>query len=512
MFDSLGIKARRAIASQLNVSGKADDLVINICEAVGADVYLSGQGARAYQDEKKFQDHGIELRYQEYSNQPYPQCHPGIGFVPELSALDLILTPAPRHGISCLRAEENSIQVFPHRPTSLLKDTSKLEKAKRIFFLTGARSEYDLISPVLRAVCATPALSAEVIVGAAHLSPFHGMGVERIRRDGFPIAGAVESLLASESWSGRGLSFCNLVEGVTRLIAGNRPDLMFVAGDREEALAGALAAVFQKIPVAHLFGGDRVITSELDELLRPSISKLAHLHFTATESHRQRLIRMGEEAERVWAVGGTGLDRLREEPDLPDDALNNEFMIDVRKPFFLLIHHPSPLINPEESGREMAQILEGILSLGLPVLCSYPNFDPGNIAIRRAIDDKKAKHNQLKVFHSLPSAQFAALYRRCSAIVGNSSSIVIESGFLKPGVLVGPRQDGREIGSNIICTGSSTEEVREACLRCLEDEKFKEQVRQCPSIYGDGFASPRIARILAEVEIGAKLFLKEMTY
>lgn len=383
----------------------------------------------------------------------------------------------------------------------------------RVFFLTGARSEYDLLKPVIRAVSATPGLCAELIVGAAHLSPFHGMGIEHIRRDGFAIAGTVESLLASESWSGRGLSFCNLVEGVTRLIAGNRPDLMFVAGDREEALAGALAAVFQKIPVAHMFGGDRMITSELDELLRPAISKLAHLHFAAMESHRQRLIRMGEDAKRVWVTGGTGLDRLREEPDLSDDDLSREFMIDVRQPFFFLIHHPSPLINPEESGREMAQILEGILSLGRPVLCSYPNFDPGNIAIRQSIDEAKAKHNCLKVFHSLPSAQFAALYRRCSAIVGNSSSIVIESGFLKvAGVLVGPRQEGREVGSNVICAESSAGEVRSACLRCLEDEAFKEQVCQSPSIYGDGFASQRIAKILAEIELGPELFLKAMTY
>jgi len=388
-----------------------------------------------------------------------------------------------------------------------------MSQLRRVFFVTGARSEYDLMSPVIRAVSNTPGLSAEVIAGAAHLSPFHGMGIENIRRDGFQIAGTVESLLCSESWPGRALSFCNLMEGVTRLIADNRPDVMFVAGDREEALAGALAADFQQIPVAHMFGGDRALAAELDELLRPAISKLAHLHFTATESHRERLIRMGEDPEKVWTTGGTGLDRLREEKDLSDEELNREFGIDVRQPFFMLIHHPSPLLDSELGGEEMSRVLEGILSLGFPVFCSYPNFDPGNIAFRRAIDNAKAKSGNLIVYHSLSSPQFVSLYRRCAAIVGNSSSIVIESGFLKvPGVLIGQRQELRETGSNLICIGPDVAEVKNACLRCLEDREFQEQVRRCPSIYGDGFAAHRIAKILGEVELGPELFRKAMTY
>src|ERR1700687_3030150 len=131
---------------------------------------------------------------------------------------------------------------------------TNMEHPRRIFFLTGARSEYDLMIPVMRAVCATPGLRVEVIAGAAHLSPFHGMGIEHIRRDGFPILGTVESLLSSESWQGRALSYSNLFEGLVRLIAANRPDILFVAGDREEALAGAVAGHFLGIPVAHLHG------------------------------------------------------------------------------------------------------------------------------------------------------------------------------------------------------------------------------------------------------------------
>ena len=227
------------------------------------------------------------------------------------------------------------------------------------------------------------------------------MPIENIRHDGFPIAGTVESLLSSESWQGRALSFSNLFEGVTRLLAANRPDVMFVAGDREEAFAGALAATFQQIPVAHLHGGDRCIVTELDEVLRPAISKVSHLHFTATESHRERLIRMGELSDRIWVTGGTGLDRLRGDGDLSNEELTRDSALTSRGPFFLLIHHPSPLIDMEGTGPEMTEVLNGILALGHPVFCGYPNFDPGNIAIRKAIDEARAKTDLLHVFHTL---------------------------------------------------------------------------------------------------------------
>ena len=273
------------------------------------------------------------------------------------------------------------------------------ENFRRVFFLTGARSEYDLLRPVLRAVLKVPGLRAEVIVGAAHLSPFHGINIDNIRRDGFPIAGTVESLLCSETWKSCFIS--NLFEGVTRLIASNRPDVMFVAGDREEALAGALAATFRgfRLPAcmaetaAPSQNWYEVYDGHL-EAFSPSLYCDGKPSTTANSNGRTSRANIG--------TGGTGLDRLREEQDISDEVFNRQFQIDVREPFFLLIHHPASLINPEDSGSEMGRILEGILSLGHPVFCSYPNFDPGNIAIRRAIDEAKTRSDRLIVFHTLP--------------------------------------------------------------------------------------------------------------
>lgn len=384
---------------------------------------------------------------------------------------------------------------------------------RRVFFLTANRAEYDLLEPVARATSSNKELQPGIVVAGAHLSPFHGMTIDLIREDGLPIVGMIDSLLSSESWQGRSLSFAQLAEGLTRLLAANRPQILFIAGDREEALAGAIVANFLGICVAHAFGGDRCIASELDEALRPAISKLSHFHFTATEKHRERLIRMGELPERVWTVGGTGLDRLSTEPDIPDEVLNQKFGIDVRQPFFLVIQHPSPLFTPEQSGCEMEQVLQGVLSLGHPVLCSYPNYDPGNVAMRQAIDRAIAANPRLRVFHTLARREFIALYRRCSAIVGNSSSIVIESGFLKvPGVLVGPRQDLRETGPNVIRVNFSIEQISGACARALEDHDFRSVVRESTSIYGDGHASERISRILSDCPLDPEIRRKVMPY
>lgn len=385
--------------------------------------------------------------------------------------------------------------------------------ARRVFFLTAARSDYDLVSPVLQEARGREGLEAAVVVAGGHLSPFHGMNVGQIQDDGFTVAGTIESLLASESWRGRALSFAHLVEGLTHLLAADPPDVLFVSGDREEALAGALVGNLLRVPVAHSHGGDRCVASDVDEVLRPAISKLAHVHFTATEGHRERLIRMGEVADRVFAVGAASLDRLRTEKDRPAEDLAAELDVDVSRPFFLVIYHPAPTMSLERSGTEMAELLEGVLSLGHPVLCSYPNFDPGNIAIRQVIDDVRARSPLLRAYHNVERRTFVSLYRRCTAIVGNSSSLLVDAGFLRvPAVLVGPRQDLRERGPHVLRVEPDAACVREACQRALADEPFLTTVRSAPSLYGDGHSAPRIADHLVEVPLDGDLLLKTMTY
>ena len=385
---------------------------------------------------------------------------------------------------------------------------------KKVYFVSGARSEFDILSPVIQQ-CSHFGLDARIVLCAAHLSPFHGMGVDQIRAQGYSVEAGIETLLASESYSGRALSFVNIIEGLTRFFGQNRPDIICIAGDREEALAAALVGTFLCIHVAHLFGGDRCCASDIDEIFRPAISKLAHFHFTATEGHRERLIRMGERPENIWTVGGTGLDGLIGLNDVRDEDLSKRFGVDISKPFFLVIHHPSPSFGVEGTEREMLSVLKGVLATGNRVFCSYPNFDPGNVGIRRAIDAvSEANPRQMVRYHNLPREVFAALYRRAAGIVGNSSSIIIEAGFLKkPGILCGSRQNLRECGPHVIRVGiEDPAAITAACRRALEDVDFLETIARSDSLYGDGHSSERVARILSNLSLTGEALLKMNAY
>jgi UDP-hydrolysing UDP-N-acetyl-D-glucosamine 2-epimerase len=380
---------------------------------------------------------------------------------------------------------------------------------RRIAFLTAARSDYDIIHPVMQAARAA-GCDVEVVAGAAQMSPFHGRGIDAIRQDGFRVRVGIESLVASETWTGRALSFGHLMNGLAVSLSSDQPDILFVTGDREEALAGAMAGVFLKIPVAHLHGGDRCFASDVDEVFRPAISKLSHLHFVACADHKDRLVAMGEDAEKIWVSGAPGLDRLHDEPDLGDEALQEAFGISPGQPYFLLIHHPSPTVDDSNTGEEMEAVLDGALAAGIPVLCSYPNTDPGNIAMRRVIDQRVAREPRLKTYFNVPRQLFVTAYRRCAAVLGNSSSIVIESPFLKvPGILIGPRQDLRTIAGNVVRVPVDRTEIQQACNRALKDRTSASQAK---SIYGDGHAAERIARVLADIPLPHELLLKTMPY
>jgi UDP-hydrolysing UDP-N-acetyl-D-glucosamine 2-epimerase len=386
-------------------------------------------------------------------------------------------------------------------------------KPRRIHFFSAARSDYDLMAPVIAELRAENTVEIGVIAAAAHMSPFHGMSVRQIEEDGVLVVGRLETLLAGDSWSARSLSFAQLTEALTRHLGNHRPDLLFVAGDREEHLAAALVANFLRFHVAHLHGGDRCLASDIDEVLRPAISKLAHFHFPATEGHRERLIRMGENPGCIWACGAPGLDRLRTEPEMSETEFAAEFGVAAGSPFFLVIQHPSSTLSTGQEEAEMGELLAGVLAAGHPVFCSYPNIDPGNVGIRKAIDAARAVSDRLQVYHNLPRNRFVALYRRCAAIVGNSSSLVVESAFLKvPAILVGPRQDMRDRGANVLRVDFSREEVAAACRRALEDAPFRRQVAEAASPYGDGHAAARIARLLATVELDPQLLLKTIPY
>lgn len=179
----------------------------------------------------------------------------------------------------------------------------------------------------------------------------------------------------------------------------------------------------------------------------------------------------------------------------------------------MVIQHPSPTLSCGREKEEMTELLEGVLSLGHSVLCSYPNADPGNIGVRQAIDEARSRHKKLAAYHNLPRAEFISLYRDCAAMVGNSSSLILESTFLKrPAILVGPRQDLRERALNVLRVGFQRKAIAAACRKALTDVSFVHKVKGVRSLYGDGKSAPRIARILSSCELDRSILFKTMPY
>lgn len=382
---------------------------------------------------------------------------------------------------------------------------------RKIYFVSGARSDFDILLPVARAV-EQAGVRAGWIYSAAQLSPFHGgPDHQGSSAEGIPIVGRIPSLLAGDSWLDRGLSINNLLGGLMRFLDWDRPDIVVVAGDHEEQFAGAFAASVLQIPVAHIFGGDRCVASEWDEVLRPVISKLSHFHFTASEEHRQRLIAMGERPQFVWNTGGPNLDVLLDTDTPPIAELARKYDFELDEGYVLFIMHPTPMFS-DEGPDALEATLDAALEHGLRILASYPNTDPENYAYRQVLEEKSARNSLLRLHHNLPREDWVGLYRHARAIVGNSSSIVIESTLLGvPGLLIGRRQDFRASGENVIRVAANFEDVRSGLREVLTPE-FRARASAAESLYGDGASAPRIAEILSNHPLDEALLQKMMTY
>lgn len=383
----------------------------------------------------------------------------------------------------------------------------------RILALTGIRSEYDLLYPLLRALEEDPRFDLGLVVCGAHLTPLHGHSVRQIEKDGFRIAERIENWGRSDSRAEKAAAAGRLLLGMSAVLDREGPDLLMVLGDREEAIVGALAGTYVGVPVVHVAGGDRTHPEggNVDEEVRHAASKLAHVHFTMAPEHAERLLRMGEEPWRVFTVGSGGIDRLRTEPVLAREELAASLGPDVLAHYLVLIHHPlSSQI--ETAGPAMEVLLSACAESGYPTFVGSPNGDPGSSEIGKEIE-KWGSHPRIHFYRNLPRAQFASLLRHARCLVGNSSLGLHEAPYLGlPAVNVGERQRGRLAGENVQWVPAEKKEILVAIRRAVEDEGYRSRVRpgRCP--YGDGRMAERSVKILAELPPRAVLLAKRLTY
>lgn len=387
-----------------------------------------------------------------------------------------------------------------------------MTKPRTIYFLTGIRSEYDILAPVIEAVAATSGLEPSVIVTGAHLSAAHGMSVRQIEADGHRIAARIQSLPETDDLAGRVKGAAVQLLALSELIERERPDMLVVMGDREESITGGLAAAYHHIPLVHIGGGDHAADGNVDNSIRHAVTKLAHLHMTASKRSAERVLGLGEAPWRVHATGAPGLDRLVSTPHLDRAAVLAALGADWGdEPYVLLIYHPT-ITDHADAEANMRMVLRNVAAVGQPILIIHPNSDPGSHGVIASIEDFVAAGHRAKAFAYLPRDVFVNAMRHAGVMVGNSSAGVLEAPTLKlPAVNIGERQRGRESSNNVIFVDYDDAEIQSAVRHCLFDGAFREAVESGASPYGDGTAGRQIATILADVELGPRLMNKEIT-
>jgi UDP-N-acetylglucosamine 2-epimerase (non-hydrolysing) len=377
---------------------------------------------------------------------------------------------------------------------------------RTIAVVTVARSDYGIYLPVLRRLREAPDVNLRLMVSGAHLSPEFGMSVAGIEADGFEVADRIEMLLSSDSPEGIAKSIGLGVMGFSQAFGRSRPELLVVLGDRFEMYAAALAALPFLIPVAHIHGGE-VTRGAIDDALRHSMTKLSHLHFVSTSEYARRVEQLGEEPERIVVSGAPGLDNLSHARLMTGEQLRAVFGVTTTPPPLIVTFHPVTLEYAEVETQTTA-LLEALDEVQLPVVFTQPNADTGGRRISDMFRRYVGRHPNARVVDSLGLEGYFSLMRVAAAMVGNSSSGLIEApSFGLPVVNIGSRQAGRVRARNVIDVEPSRQAIGEGIRRAVSVE-FRAGLAGLANPYGDGDAARRIVERLVSVELGPQLTTK----
>lgn len=371
---------------------------------------------------------------------------------------------------------------------------------KKVCVVVASRANYGRIKAVLSAIKSHPDLELQLIVGASALLYRFGKVVDLIEKDGFDISSRVYSIVEGENPTTMAKSLGLGVLELSTQFENLQPDIVLTVADRFETMATAIAASYMNIRVAHTQGGE--ITGSIDESVRHAITKLSHLHFTATEKSKSRVIRMGENPEYVFNTGCPAIDAIAD----IDLRLSSDFFeryggvgrrIDPQEPFVVVLQHPVTT----EFGSGLQQInatLEAVKQSGMQTIWLWPNVDAGSDDISKGLRMFREMNRDVKIqfFRNFSVEDYARLINRAACLVGNSSSGIREAAFLGvPSVNIGSRQQHRERGNNVIDVGYNAKEIFSAIQTQVSHGRYEPNF-----MYGDGGSASRIADLLAEVE------------
>lgn len=367
--------------------------------------------------------------------------------------------------------------------------------------VTGTRAEYGLLWHLIDGLTHTSGVELQLVVTGMHLSPEFGHTVDQITADGFEITDQVEMLLSADTPSAIGKSTGLATIGFADCFRRLHPDLLVLLGDRFEVFAAAQAALFRRLPIAHLHGGEAT-EGLIDEAIRHAITKLSHLHFVATEKYRNRVIQMGEQPDRVFNVGALGIENIKKLKLLDRVELEVALNFRFEKPTFLVTYHPVTLIddNPAQSMRRLLTTIAAINAAH--IIVTYPNADTYGREIINEINAFSGKMgDRVLATKSLGRLKYLSTLQYIDVVIGNSSSGLIEvPEFRIPTINIGQRQQGRECPRSVIHCGETVADIEKAIAQAL-DPQFRSSLNEMKNIFGDGQSSEQIIGIIRETDL-----------
>ncbi len=371
---------------------------------------------------------------------------------------------------------------------------------KKIAVFTGTRAEYGLLYWLLKDIDSDPELQLQLLVSGMHLSPEFGCTYQQIEADGFYIDEKIEILLSSDSAVGTaksiGLGILGFSDALNRLA----PDLLVILGDRFEALAAAQTAMILRIPVLHLHGGE-ITEGAYDDAIRHAITKLSYLHGTSTESHRQRVIQLGEDPKRVRNVGAIGLDHLKRGAFMSIEELSASLNFCLNQPYFLVTYHPVTLANedPKDSFQALLTALDAFSDH--QVILTYPNADDGGRQIIPLLEAYAAQQpERVLAIPSLGQARYLSAVKYASAVIGNSSSGIIEvPSFDVPTVNIGARQKGRLAAKSVLNTLPEVASIIHGIEQAISRD-YKKAEEHITNPYGQGDTCARVLQMIKSLQ------------
>lgn len=367
---------------------------------------------------------------------------------------------------------------------------------RRICVVTGTRAEFGLLRWLMQEIQNEPQMELQVIATGMHLSPEFGMTYREIEHAGFAINAKIEMLLSADTASAvtksMGLGLISYADAYQRLA----PDLIVVLGDRFEIFAATTAALIAGIPVAHLHGGETT-EGAFDEALRHSITKMSHLHFVAAEDYRRRVIQLGEQPERVFLVGGLGIDAIKRIKLLDREKLEESLGFKFGPRNLLITFHPVTLEGQNNAGQQMAELLAALEDLeDTHLIFTMPNADTGGRELAMMVNDFVASHQNACVHTSLGQQRYLSCMKYVDAVVGNSSSGLAEAPSMGIATLnIGDRQKGRLSASSVINCEPTKQSISGA-LSTMFDPSFRSKLTSTKNPYGSGGASEKIVEVI----------------